>query len=343
MYIDYKDILSRIAEPPKWWLYGVPRYDDFRPNDLNIYCKEALLVHIKCQYCSKDFHIGLFNSNGLQENSFRRQLTYHRQIHVGDPPNACCSPGNCATSEEIAVLQFWERNNQGWQRVPELERGLWIGDLEFIELHQEAWRRIRVYEARKAGSRPEWKPLSSFNNRKEKLPERFLLSLKNTGSYKNLHDLRERYILLSLATTGRITHEEFIELEQLWVDIRSSPSDLEGMNQEQVINHVRKMLSSNYKGTEEFIKLREKQELYKSRQALEPPEWANKFIEEYDVIEDLILSQGVDGYEAMNREEREEQYCSSLSKRLLNLAHTGRITQEEYHPLISMLRVNSWA
>lgn len=341
MYIQYNDIISRISEQPVWWLEGVPRYDKFKPQDVNVYAKEVLLVHVRC-LCDKDYHIGLFRSEYLIGKSFSQHLTFNRDLPLlGDPPNACCSPS--ANAIGIGILEFWEcGTDYVWKRLPEFERSLLVGEHEIIEDHQEAWRRIRVYEARKAGSRPEWKPPSLHDMMKEKLTERLILGLEDTGNYKNIYDLRERYRLLFLAATGRITHEEFIELEQIWTVIKSRPSALVGMSQEQVIKHVTKMLSQPYHGSEELIDLRKKHELYKSRQELNPPSWANELIDEYHSIENLILSQGVAGYKSMSKEEREEQFCSGLSRRLQSLAHTGRITHGEYHHLIPMLRRNLW-
>lgn len=55
----YKDIRSRLAEPPKWFdEHAVPRYCPFRPTrTANIYCDEAVLAVITCQGCGTPFRV----------------------------------------------------------------------------------------------------------------------------------------------------------------------------------------------------------------------------------------------------------------------------------------------
>ncbi|MCC0809364.1 hypothetical protein FPV16_24730 [Methylobacterium sp. W2] len=127
MYVRYDDILSRINELPRWSGNGVPRYKDFEPSDLEN-AKEAMLVHVKCQNCGKHFIMGV-GSQYLYESKDRKKtfdnaLRTKQKFWVGDPPNACCSPGNSMTVIEIEVLQFWRLNlyeHPYWFRVPEIE------------------------------------------------------------------------------------------------------------------------------------------------------------------------------------------------------------------------------
>ena len=122
MHIRYDDILRRIPQSPKWWLDGVPRYDDFQPSDLCVYASEALLVHIRCQMCKHDFHIGLYDPSPYHSRTFKSVLMESRTLGMGDPPSGCPDPectGRCSSAEEVAVLQFWERKGtEDWRRVP---------------------------------------------------------------------------------------------------------------------------------------------------------------------------------------------------------------------------------
>ena len=61
MLQHYEDILSRIAEPPRWFdEQGVPRYWDFAPLRVaNIYARECALLAIECQNCGRPFIVAL--------------------------------------------------------------------------------------------------------------------------------------------------------------------------------------------------------------------------------------------------------------------------------------------
>jgi len=129
MKIPYDDILNRIAERPKWWLDGVPRYDDFRPEDATIYGRRVLLVHTRC-VCGTDYLQGV--EAGQPEFA---EMIARGTVGLGDPPFACHIVGNGACSDfattcrEIRVLECWERvepralqpGEREWKRNPRFE------------------------------------------------------------------------------------------------------------------------------------------------------------------------------------------------------------------------------
>ena len=61
MLQHYEDILSRIAEPPRWFdEQGVPRYCEFAPDRIaNIHAQECALLAIECQSCGRPFIVAL--------------------------------------------------------------------------------------------------------------------------------------------------------------------------------------------------------------------------------------------------------------------------------------------
>jgi DNA-directed RNA polymerase subunit N (RpoN/RPB10) len=77
MLSNYEDILSRIAEPPRWFdEQGVPRYCDFAPHHIaNIYADECALLAIACQSCGRPFIVA-----HTQNSNPRRVLEYWERI-----------------------------------------------------------------------------------------------------------------------------------------------------------------------------------------------------------------------------------------------------------------------
>jgi len=130
MHNSYLDIVSRIAESPKWWdENAVPRYDVFVPNGVaNIYAKSVALVEIACQSCGTTFPVAFSDAGPLWSALAEGYCNLATQIeeqtlHYGDPPNACCQIGATMNCEDIRVLEFWEKDSQAfeWVRKPELE------------------------------------------------------------------------------------------------------------------------------------------------------------------------------------------------------------------------------
>lgn len=135
----YGDILSRIAEPPKWWdENGVPRYDEFNPDDTpSIYAREAVLYRVECQQCGRPFDVAedwsigravlLVTDSNLQDAIERSSLSWRTRqglLHYGDPPRhgGECTAGDTMNSVPRQVLQFWRKGElMAWERVTELE------------------------------------------------------------------------------------------------------------------------------------------------------------------------------------------------------------------------------
>src|SRR5258706_3767394 len=105
MHIRYDDITGLTAEAPMWWLQGVPRYRSFRPDDLNVYANEVVLMRVECQMCFRQFDIGQYIPSAA---SFDK-LPYH-----DDPPSHSsdreeyCGGGSMGVTE-LQILEFWRR------------------------------------------------------------------------------------------------------------------------------------------------------------------------------------------------------------------------------------------
>lgn len=130
MLSDYRDIISRISEPPKWWdSNGVPRYDDFHPHDVpNIYAKEAVLYRIDCQACGEQFLVA--QQWAATYGSLRplSEWVAEGKLHYGDPPiHGGLCVGTTMNCEDRYTIQFWRQEDNKtdwgvhWIRVPELE------------------------------------------------------------------------------------------------------------------------------------------------------------------------------------------------------------------------------
>jgi len=137
----YRDIRERIAEEPLWWdEEGVPRYCEFAPNETNnIYADQAILLLIACQGCRKEFKVCMSQAryrayinaserlgrNDLTDEDIKdytlKEFVRSKRIHYGDPPNTGCCGGTTMNCIDLKVLEFWERPNFDWVRVPELE------------------------------------------------------------------------------------------------------------------------------------------------------------------------------------------------------------------------------
>lgn len=304
MYIRYDDILSRVAEKPTWWLDGVPRFGPFQPNSLDVYAREALLVHVRCQNCQTDYHLGLWNPRTTGARSFREHLGQHRHIGLGDPPNACCDVGATMTVEEVAVLEFWESRDCRWVRVPELERGLWTSDIELAERHEEAWRRIHIYDAREPGNRPAWRLLPEPDEFAASLPPERISQTPEPGGCIDRPKLNTRRRLALMALRGQLSRNEYDELK--------------------------------HRDQRDFGE-------FERRMVGERPGWAAALAQEVHAVDELVLSHAIPGYASMSPAEREVIFCHGLRRRLAHLAATGRITHREYRDVLGMIRHGSYS
>jgi hypothetical protein len=114
MHQHYKDILDRIAEPPKWFDdYGVPRYDDFSPWQLSsIYMDEAALAEITCQSCGHPFTVAVTGRSAKKHLSLGDEILLNH-VHYGDPPNIhCCDAGPSMNSNMHRILEYWSRDHE---------------------------------------------------------------------------------------------------------------------------------------------------------------------------------------------------------------------------------------
>ncbi|MEO0401846.1 MAG: hypothetical protein AAF214_05675 [Pseudomonadota bacterium] len=119
MHRCYGDILDRIGTPPLWFDEGgVPRFDPFAPDLVDIYAREAVLVRIECQACRAPFEVAFTNpaaSKPLPDGTadgrrypLLRDYIMQRVLHYGDPPNVwCCDAGPSMNSVPRTVLQYW--------------------------------------------------------------------------------------------------------------------------------------------------------------------------------------------------------------------------------------------
>lgn len=157
MHQHYSDLLDLAGLEPAWWqAQGVPRFCEFSPEEApDIYADEVALVEIACQSCDTRFHVcftssatscvkeAMFGAKTKEEileqvDNFRvSSMIRNGTLRYGDPPNiACCPAGPSMTSEPVAVLEYWSRNEKSyvkdgiitdlaayrtWKRDPSLE------------------------------------------------------------------------------------------------------------------------------------------------------------------------------------------------------------------------------
>lgn len=136
MYPDYKDIRSRISDPPTWFdTNGVPRYGPYKPCSENIYADESALFEIACQGCDRRALIGMdisllswVNGQFMRDVYQRPSATDPGSLGFGDFPRMlgpdgddCCS-GVTMTTGVTRIVEFWTRSHMHeWTRHPELE------------------------------------------------------------------------------------------------------------------------------------------------------------------------------------------------------------------------------
>jgi len=125
MLPSYRDITTRIAEPPTFFDdNGVPRYEPFTPELLGVYDDFALLAKIACQSCGRQFLVGCGwpRFNVFQDPIIERTLAnLVRGFDYGDPPrhstpdnNRCA--GETMSSDLVRIVEAWERTGLNWSR-----------------------------------------------------------------------------------------------------------------------------------------------------------------------------------------------------------------------------------
>ncbi len=122
---SYIDIRSRISDSILWWdEYAVPRYEKFSPRSIaNIYAEQVALVEIACQNCGQIFLVAI-SADWLAVNT-KSAIDVgikEKSLHYGDPPNIdCCPAGPTMNCDDLRVVEYWQRDDLEWVRVPELE------------------------------------------------------------------------------------------------------------------------------------------------------------------------------------------------------------------------------
>lgn len=138
MYPLYKDIKARLGKP-KWYdMNGVPRYDDFTPQDAaEIYGEVVALLNVRCQACGKVFKCA--NTYGLSHAArhaggriaevmaeFKKD-PLHFVTGWGDAPwhdsdgDECGFDSQCAgttMSTDSRVVGFWKKESFEWVEQP---------------------------------------------------------------------------------------------------------------------------------------------------------------------------------------------------------------------------------
>jgi len=128
----FEDIISVMGKP-KWFEdHGFPRYCEFSPSEVcNIYAKEVVYFLIACQSCGTLFKVAISSSgydSKYNPHSFKEHIL-NKAIGYGDPPNMkCCGAGPTMSSDNVKVLEFWERPHFDWIRNSKYEIDLYDYD-----------------------------------------------------------------------------------------------------------------------------------------------------------------------------------------------------------------------
>lgn len=128
MLATYRDLYGLTTDPPNWHdMNGVPRFKPFEPAlSPNIYASEVVLLAVGCQECSRHFAVEM--NRGHHERWSLREAVLDGTIHYGDPPrhggDSRCLAGDTMNCWDWRVIEFWERHDFDWVRVPALE--VWL-------------------------------------------------------------------------------------------------------------------------------------------------------------------------------------------------------------------------
>lgn len=124
MHIPYNDIYRRIPEPPKWWLDGVPRYDEFTPDDVSVYAREVALVRVECQPDpAVIYEIAVYSPSPEYPYGLKNEIMGTGILWTHDPPNHE-NPNVVPhmSTWPLEIVQFWSRPDLlRWEREPRFE------------------------------------------------------------------------------------------------------------------------------------------------------------------------------------------------------------------------------
>lgn len=145
MIRDYADIVKRLGVPLWYDEHGVPRYDPFSPDMLDIYAEQAVLQEIACQECGQRFQVALcFNRMDVIQ-TLGGQLPVPSpdapgHYHWGDPPqhgkgaqDRDCGAGDTMNCWDLRIIEFWQRSlGDKWTRMPAHEI-TWPGEIAALD------------------------------------------------------------------------------------------------------------------------------------------------------------------------------------------------------------------
>lgn len=124
---NLNDITDRIAEPPLWWMQGVPRYRKFEPYHIGGIGFIVLLVRTECLSCRKAFDVVIATSEHVGPHLLVEGTSKHIDAAPGEPPYHLSkdgtSCGGCLVGADwTSVLQAWEPTSSlDWRRRRDLE------------------------------------------------------------------------------------------------------------------------------------------------------------------------------------------------------------------------------
>lgn len=116
MRLDYNEISLKMGTPLWYDCNGVPRYVECTPEGITLYGDYAVLMHIRCQSCGKNFIVSVAPSR-YGENRLPTPEN-EGDFYYGVPPVHGCT-GDSMMSTSIRIIRFWRRDRDwaaGWQR-----------------------------------------------------------------------------------------------------------------------------------------------------------------------------------------------------------------------------------
>lgn len=156
-WVSYEDITSRIAEKPKWWFRGVPRYCEFSPQATAALI-EVALVRAACESCRQEFRVAIEDPGYQWGLNALDLIILNGDLGVaGVPAIGCCGAEHLISAVELELLEFWDGGPFDWTRRTDLEGPL-------VDDRDNPDRRMGLQEwATRAGMYEEYMRLSKMN------------------------------------------------------------------------------------------------------------------------------------------------------------------------------------